>query len=543
MQKRLRTLAALALSVALLSGCSGGKPADQTNQSAQTPQQPSKPQGDQNLVIGVEFEHSGNDPAITYDNSTRLIVAMYENLVTLKKETTEIIPQLAEKWNVSEDGKVYTFNLRKGVKFHDGTDLTAEAVKLSLERMVKINKGPAWMFKGAWEKIDTPDPLTVVLTLKQPDASFLAKLAGPAGPQIISAKAIKEHSGTDDGQAYFRENEAGTGPYTLEKWEKGQQVVLAKFADYWGGWQGKHLDKLIFKYVKEASTQQQLLEKGEIDVAYLLPLDQLKALKDKPPAGVKVSDGVTQNVRYIAIHNQRGPLKDKRVRQAIAYAVDYDGLIKNVWSDLEEPLIGPLPNADPNHFKGTWPYKFDMAKAKALMKEAGYEKGGFSLKLGLYENNDPFKAIAEVLQANLKELGIDVQIEVHSNASMSQLSGKIDTMFDLMPIGNYPDYGDSSSMLGNELASWAWGANGWNFSYYKSDRVDQLLKDVNLTTDAAKRAQMFQEIQTVFADEVPLVPVSTRRNLIAMRDTVQGFYARPMMGNSFPVYDMYKEAK
>lgn len=541
MRKMLRTMAAVALCAVLIAGCSGGKQTNQTGSGTAPAQSAAKPV-DQNLVIAVDFEYTSNDPAVVYDNSTRVIVALYENLVTLKKDTTEIIPQLAEKWTVSPDGKVYTFNLRKGVKFHDGSDLTSEAVKLSLERIVKVNKGPAWMFVDLWDKIETPDPLTVVVTLKKPDATFLAKLAGASGPQIISAKALKENA-ADNAQKFLQDNEAGCGPYMMEKWDKGQQVVLKKFDSYYGGWQGQHLDKIVFKYVKEQSTQKQLLEKGDIDIASALPLDQMKIIKATPPAGVKVSDGSTQNIRFLVMNTQNGPLKDKRVRQAIAYAMDYDGLLKNVWGGLEDPLIGPLPNADPNHYTGNWPYKYDMAKAKALLKEAGYEKGGFTLKLGLFENSDVFKAIGEVIQGSLKDLGIDVKIETNSNATMYDLEGKLETSYDLVPLGNYPDFADSSSMLGNQMASWAWGAAGYNWSFYKNDKVDQLLQDSALTTDQAKRVQMFKQIEEIFVDEIPYVPVSTRRNLYAMRDTVQGLYGRPMMGNSFPLYEMYKQAK
>jgi peptide/nickel transport system substrate-binding protein len=541
MRKLFRTMAAVALCAVLIAGCSGGKQTNQTGSGTAPAQSAAKPV-DQNLVIAVDFEYTSNDPAVVYDNSTRVIVALYENLVTLKKDTTEIIPQLAEKWTISPDGKVYTFNLRKGVKFHDGSDLTSEAVKLSLERIVKVNKGPAWMFVDLWDKIETPDPLTVVVTLKKPDATFLAKLAGASGPQIISAKALKENA-ADNAQKFLQDNEAGSGPYMMEKWDKGQQVVLKKFDSYYGGWQGQHLDKIVFKYVKEQSTQKQLLEKGDIDIASALPLDQMKIIKATPPAGVKVSDGSTQNIRFLVMNTQNGPLKDKRVRQAIAYAMDYDGLLKNVWGGLEDPLIGPLPNSDPNHYTGNWPYKYDMAKAKALLKEAGYEKGGFTLKLGLFENSDVFKAIGEVIQGSLKDLGIDVKIETNSNATMYDLEGKLETSYDLVPLGNYPDFADSSSMLGNQMASWAWGAAGYNWSFYKNEKVDQLLQDSALITDQAKRVQMFKQIEEIFVDEIPYVPVSTRRNLYAMRDTVQGLYGRPMMGNSFPLYEMYKQAK
>ena len=538
---RLLLVALLAITVAL-AGCAGEAPKPAT--PAPKPATPAAPQVDtKTLTIGIEFEHAGMDPAVIYDNSSRVIVSIYENLLTLEKVTNKIIAQLAKEWTVSADGKTYTFKLREGVKFHDGTTLTSEAVKLSLERVVTINKGPAWMFAGSWTAIETPDPLTVVIKMKKPDATFLAKLAGPAGPQIISAKAIKDNAGTDNGQKYFLEKEAGTGPYMLDKWDRGQQVVLKKFNDYWGGWQGKHVEVVVFKYVKESSSQLMLLEKGELDLAPGLPPDTIKDLKTKPKPGIKIEQGKTQNILSVAVHCQRGPLKDKRVRQAIAYAIDYDGLLNNVFSNLYEPLLGPLPKDDPNYWKGAWPYKYDLEKAKQLLKEAGYPNGGFKLKLGLSANSAAFKSVAEVVQENLKKLGIEVQIETLQWGTLYDQEGKPETAFDLMPIGNYPDYADSSSMLGNQFASWAWGANGWNFSFYKNAKVDKMLDDVLLVTDPAKRAQLFQDMQAILVDEMPLIPIGTRVNNMATRDYVFGYYFRPMMSNSYPVYDMYKEVK
>jgi peptide/nickel transport system substrate-binding protein len=341
---------------------------------------------------------------------------------------------------------------------------------------------------------------------------------------------------------YFNENEAGTGPYKLSKWDRGQQVVLTKFDGYWGGWQGKHVETIVWKYVKEASSQLMLLEKGELDVAPGLPADTIMDLNKTPKPGIKIVTGQTQNILSLVMNTQKGPLKDKRVRQAIAYAIDYDGLIKNVWGNVAYvQMIGFLPNTDPFAWKDAWPYKLDLDKAKSLLTAAGYGKG-FTLKLGLSANSAPFKAIAEVAQANLKKVGVEVQIESLQWATLYKQEEKVDTAFDLMPIGNYPDYNDPTSILGNQFASWAWGINGWNFSFYKNTKVDKALDDALLTTDLAKRTQLFKDIQTTLIDEMPLVPIGVRKDNMVMKDYVQGYYARPLLSNSYPVYEMYKEA-
>src|SRR5579864_2513929 len=224
--------------------------------------------GPDTLVVAQDISIQTFDPQIVYDNTVRLTRGMYESLVTLRGGTAQVVPRLATSWQSTPDAKHWTFKLRSGVKFHDGTPFTSAAVKSTVERLIKINRGMGYAYKGTVDTIDTPDPLTVRFNLTGPDAAFLSKLAAVSGALVVSPTAISGHtSGTDMGQGWFAANEAGTGPYRLAAYDKGAgQVVLSAFPDYWGGWQGNHVKTVIFKITPEASTQRLMLERQDADI-------------------------------------------------------------------------------------------------------------------------------------------------------------------------------------------------------------------------------------------------------------------------------------
>lgn len=193
--------------------------------------------GRDTLVIATDAQIQTFDPHSVYDNTVRITRGIYEGLVTLKGSTPEIIPRLATEWSSTPDAKQRTFTLRPRVLFQDRTVMDAEAVKESFARLITINRGFAWAFKSVVASIQAPDPMTVRFLLKGPDPAFLAKLASVSGGLIVSQEAVSGHTtGSDLAQGWLKENVAGTGPYVIERWDKGQQVVLRQFPEYWGGW-------------------------------------------------------------------------------------------------------------------------------------------------------------------------------------------------------------------------------------------------------------------------------------------------------------------
>jgi peptide/nickel transport system substrate-binding protein len=496
--------------------------------------------GRDTLVIATDTAIQTFDPHIVYDNTVRITRGIYEGLVTLKGSTPEIVPRLATEWTSTPDARQWTFKLRPRVLFHDRTVMDAEAVKQSFERLIKINRGFAWAFKSVVASIQPMDPVTVRFLLKGPDPAFLAKLASVSGGLIVSPKAVSAHArGNDLAQGWLKENVAGTGPYVIERWDKGQQVVLRQFPEYWGGWKPGQFKRIVFKLVREASTQRLLLERGDIDVATIVAPDMIDALEQRP--GIKIEQSPTMRIFYIAMNTQRDPLKDLKLRQALSYAFDYEGAKQAIFNGRLAPLNGPLPDNDPAHLSPSdKPYRFDLKRARELLGQSVYPNGGVTLSLYLFEGDPTFRKAAEILQANLKELKIEVKIQEFASSVLLEKAGKPETAPDLLPVRNYPDYADSSSMISSTFGKESWGTAGWNFSFYANDRVEQLLKSANEITDQPRRLQMFREAQRIIVAEAPAIFIGTLLNRVPMRSNVQGYAFNPLLGNTFNLTEMSK---
>ncbi len=493
------------------------------------------------LIVAQDTAVQTFDPQIVYDNTVRITRGIYEPLVGLQGSTPRIVPKLVTSWSSSPDIKQWTLKLRSGVKFHDGTPFDSDAVKVTMERLIKINRGFAYAFKPLVASVETPDAQTVRVNLNAPDASFIAKLAAISGNLVVSPKAVREHAAGDDlAQGWLKEHAVGTGPYMLASYDKGaQQVVLTQFAGYWGGWAGPHVRRIIFKIVPEASTQRLMVERGEADIVTIVAPDLIDALAKEP--GITISESPTMRIFYIAMHCQREPLKDVKIRQAISYAFDYEGAKQAIFNGKLAPLNGPLPDNDPAHLApADKPYRFDMQKAKQLLGESSRPNGGFTLSLFLFQGDPTFRKAAEILQAHLKELNIGVSIQELSSSVLLEKAGKPETAPDLLPVRNYPDYADPSAMISATFGKDAWGTAGWNFSFYANDRVEQLLKQANETTNQPQRLRMFRDAQRIIVQEAAAVFIGTLINRVAMRSTVKGFLYNPLLGNTFDLYRIYK---
>jgi len=497
--------------------------------------------GADTLLVAQSLSVQTFDPHIVYDNTLLITRGFYEGLVGLKGDTAQLVPRLATSWQGAPDARAWTFKLRPGVKFHDGTPFTSEAPKLAMERLLKINRGMAYAFNGDVARVDAPDPMTVKFTLTGPDAAFPAKLAAVAGCVMVSPAALKAHAQGDDlAQGWLRDHEAGTGPFVLDSFDKGAgRVTLSAFPEYWGGWSGQHVKRIIFTIAPEASTARLMLEKGDADVLTVVAPDAIEALSRE--SGIKILRFPTMRIFYIAMNTQREPLKDVKIRQALSYAFDYQSAKDLIFNGRLLPLYGPLPNNDPAHLSvSDKPYHLNLQKARQLLSESSRPNGGFTLSLFLFQGDPVFRKGAEILQAQLKPLNISVNIQEFASSVVLQKAGKLDTAPDLLPVRNYPDYADSSAMILATFGKDAWGAAGWNFSYYANDKVEALMKQANETTDQAKRLALFREAQQQIVADAPAVFIGTLVQQIAVRSNVQGYLYNPLLANTFDPYLIYK---
>ena len=477
------------------------------------------------LLVGLVAEPVNLDPPQVTDlNSLRVARRIVETLVTFPEESTQIVPGLAESWTISKDGVSYTFKLRKGVKFHDGTPFNAEAVKFSIERQFnpehpanKLGKYPfANFFFGNVKAVEAMDDSTVRFVLKEPRASFLAVLTSGAA-SIVSPTAVKKWG------ADYPLNPVGTGPFRYVSWQRGQQVVLEKNPDYWKG--AVKLDRVVYRPIVEDQARLTELMTGAVDLIVGVPPDFVGQLEGSPK--VSIAKQVGAHVWYLGINNQKKPFDDKRVRQALNYAVNKDAIVKDVLKGTGAVSKGPvLPN--------TWgadaalkAYPYDPQKAKQLLAEAGYPNG-FSTTLWVPESGSGMQspvAMSTVMQSNLKAVGVNVALQTMEwGAFLAKLRSQEQELFALSWMAGTED---PDMVMYPLLHSSQWTPNGPNRALYKNTRFDELLTQARLVTDQAERAKLYREAQKILVEDAPWIFVDHEVQISASSKRVQGFKLHP----------------
>lgn len=318
------------------------------------------------LVIGKAADPQTLDPAVTIDNNDWTVTyPSYQRLVQYKtdgdKGSTDVEGDLASSWKASDDQKEWTFTLKDNAKFADGTPVTAEAVKLSFERLLKIGQGPAEAFPKDL-KIDAPDEHTVKFTLSQPFAPFLYTLAND-GASIINPAVLKEHA-ADDARGFLAQNTAGSGPFMLKSWQKGQQLVLVPNPHYPGN--KPNFKRVSVKIIGESASRRLQLSRGDIDIADALPVDQLNALKQENK--VNVAEYPSLRVTYLYLNNSKAPLNQADLRRAISWSTDYQGMVNGILSGNGKQMRGPIPEGMWGYDATAMQYNHDETKAKAELQ-------------------------------------------------------------------------------------------------------------------------------------------------------------------------------
>ncbi len=487
------------------------------------------------LVIGKSGDPDNLDPAVTVtNNSWTATYPAYERLVRFKvvdgKGSTNVEGELAKSWEASPDGKTYTFTLVDGHKFADGSPVDAAAVKFSFERVLKIKKGPYSIFEqiGA---IDVVDPHTVRFTLKEPFAPFLSALVDDAG-SIVDPNVMKHETNGDMGQAYLADHTMGSGAFEVTHWEKGQQIAMAPNPHYAGA--KPAFKSVVIKIVKEASARRLQLEKGDLDIAEDIPIDQLKALKGEK--GIKIVDEPSFQVTYLYLNNTHKPLDQVKVRQALSYAIDYKGIIDGILLGQAEQMRGAIPDGMWGHDPSVMQYSYDPQKAKALLAEAGVK----NVKLGyLYAKTDPtWEPLGLVVQQALGAVGIKVDLQEFAYPTMRSKLNEGD--FDIA-VGNWtPDYADPSMFMNFWFDSKLKGLPG-DRAFYSNPKVDELIRKATATVDQGERTKLYQEAQRIAVAEEPYILLYQRNYQFAMRDNVKGYVYNPMLLQIWNIASMSKE--
>ncbi|TWT14530.1 ABC transporter substrate-binding protein [Planomicrobium sp. CPCC 101079] len=465
----------------------------------------------------------------------RVTYMLYDRLVTYEGASTEPQPMLAESWEVSEDGKEYTFHLVENATFHDGSPVTAEAVQYSFTRAMDVGKSAAGIFSKVIDKdsFEIIDDHTIKITLKQPFAPFISTL-GTVYANILNPN-LEENHGDDLGESYLAEAEVGSGPYTLESWDRGEKLVMKANPDYWGG--APTMETVNINFVSEASTARLMLEKGEIDLIDNSMVSPEVLSQMEGTDGVEIVKATGYQIDYMPMNIESGPLSDVRVRQAIAHSINYDALLESVYLGQAERIVGAVPKGMFGFNPDAKLYEYDLDKAKALLEEAGHAEG-LTLEIAISENDEVRSNTALLLQSDLEKVGVTLDIKTYAWPTFLDLvtSGKHD--FGL--VSWTPDYPDPDYNLWYFAHSSSKGP-GFNLAFYENSEVDQLLEEARTSTDESLRENNYMEIQNIMAEEVPYIFVAQPNLQAASRSWVKGYELNPMNVWYVPFHKITKE--
>jgi peptide/nickel transport system substrate-binding protein len=371
----------------------------------------------------------------------------------------------------------------------------------------------------------------LVVTMDSPYSPMLATF-GLAN--IVSPKALDANA-SDDAAGYLSENAAGTGPYTLKSWERDQSMTLNRFPDYWRGWAGKHVDTVVLRFVAEQATQRQLVQRGEAQLAMAIAADDLAQLKADMKMRVYNDPSIREYV--VRFDNQRPPLNDLRVRQALIAAYDYKTGVEQVLAGNGSIPQGYVPTAYRTHNKALGPEEFDMQKAKQLLDAAGVSNLQFTCTY--IGNLDVQRQAAELWQANLAKLGVTLKLNPQPWATMVERSTKAETRDNSGFFAFNYGYPEETSAQWSTLATntnAAWGNYG-----YKNDRIDELLNKALVTIDDAERTKLLQEAQKVARDDAATLNVWIFNDWVVATESLKGYKYDPSRPTIPRFYELYFE--
>ncbi len=459
------------------------------------------------------------DPSASFGTEVVYMSNIYEPLIYANPtgSSEPFSPCLATSWEVSDNGLEWTFYLRKGVKFHDGTDFNADAVKYSFDRTKKLNLGAAYLLAPV-KDIEVVDDYTVKFILSSVIA-FDRIVAGGNGAWIFSPDTRDwDTDQWDEGR------EAGTGPYSLESYKPNEELTFTHFDGWWGEWDESSMyEKVICKIVTEDGTQRQMLEAGQVDFANSVPRDQIDALKGNPDLTVYNAPSLDSYI--MAFNTQRPPLDDVKVRQALSYAVPYEDIITVSVNGLGTQSRGPVP-------VGLWPneagdvpyYTTDYDKAAQLLAEAGYPHGEgiHPLVLTLTSENSIEQAYVPLIKEGFAKVGVEVRIkQTLSNQQNTVASGPKDDRQDLATLLWWPSmpdgYDNLSSMFRTE------DPPAWNMAYWYNDEYDQMLTEAYAlsATDPARAQEVYSKCMTMLYEQAPAAYLFDAQTLVAYLNTIQ----------------------
>jgi len=483
------------------------------------------------LIVGTETDIEGFDPGHAGAlATTRVISNVLEGLVKYTPGTVDLEPLLAtevpslENGGISADGLTYTFKLREGVTFHDGTVFNADAVLQTYQRLYDTtfakydSTNTSGFFLAGMTSVEAIDDFTVKFTLGAANSAFI-ELSNIYAGRVLSPKAIQEVDVPG-----WAEGGYGTGPFTLTSWEKGVKVELTRNENYWGT--KPALQTLIFRPIPEPTARVSALLNGEVDMIVVVPPDAIEQVKSD--SNLVYEQGPSLHYWFIQLNTQAAPFNDVKVRQAVNYAVDKEGLANDILQGSAVAATQPMPAANWSYNPDVLGYPYDPEKAKALLAEAGLADG-FSTKMIIPQSGSGMMIpvqMNEFIQGNLADIGIDVEIQ--SFEWVSYLGVWAQGLGEDVTMGNQSIMASDPYVANFLLAgSFTPADGGWNIGYYENPEVDKLLADALATADKEERKALYYQAWAKITEDAPWIFVVNDLQPMAFKSTVKGYVTNP----------------
>jgi peptide/nickel transport system substrate-binding protein len=504
--------AALALGLgAAACSSSGSSPSSTATTAATSASTTGATETSGTLHLAFLADMSTPDPDVFYDiEGNTVILSTYEGLVQYKPGTTTIEPLLATSWTESKNGLTYTFHLRHGVEFHDGTPFNSAAVKASFQRRLNVNSAPAYMLKPI-KTMATPSKYTFVVTLKQVVTPFLDYLASSWGPKMLSPTAMKAHAGKDFDQTYLNTHDIGTGPYTLTAFVRGSHYTLTRFDHYWGTEPSyKTIDIAI---TPDMNSQILALKAGDQDaILHSFPTPELADVQSDPDLVVKNFNSYLTALLYMNV--SKAPLNSLAMRKEISEAIDVPDLVKEVYGQYGTVAASMYPKGilPPGEAPVSYP-------AKTI-----HVSGSPKLVFGYTADDSGLQQrLAELIQQKLEASGFSVSLREVQNAQTYGYPTDVKHAPDLLLETNTPDaaHPDTWGRI-------VWGTGGGlNFFNYSNPKVDALMNKGRADTDKTTSNADYAKAGEIMAAQDPILFLASTQNIMVWRKSVTGVTFRP----------------
>jgi len=463
-----------------------------------------------NITLAISKELALMNPLVnTSSTEARIRELMYEPLLA-RDLNGAIHPRLAESWEVSKDGKLYTFRLRRGVKFHGGKEMTAEDVKYAIDYTLNPKNG-AYGFDdlSAVERAEVADKYTLKIHMKRHNPLFPTLLT-----EIRSFSAIPKES-LPEGIRKPPKFPPGTGPFKFVEWQPGQRLVFERHDDYWG--QKAYVDRVIMREIGDATVRFTALQAGDVDIIERTPYEWVQQVTQGKIKGIGFAKAARAGARNLEFNVADPPFNNKKLRQAIAYALDKKEIMQAAYFGLADTADQRFPNGHYWHYSDVPVPQFDPNKAKALLKEAGYK--GEALEL-MGNRGEVADIEGAAIQAQLKRVGVKVEIKILERASALELRRQGKYMFKLAGGSDYPDPLPAYIEYTCEPDP---RKRRMNESGYCDKEYDALIKKAEGEVDPEKRKTIFKQVVAKWVSDLPVVALGFTPRFFTFRDYVKGF--------------------